>query len=482
MTPTRPSPAATKPATGGKQLVAVATAAIPVVMLSSLALAAPVSAAPAQSGIAPQGTHGALDSQKVQAAVQARTAANRIPSTLVASSVPRAVTALSTARTSVKTSLSANILSTLKAQSTKISHTVAPGDTVSAIAAKYGVSTESVLARNKLSANSIIHPGKVLSISGSTAAAAPGTSSSTASASYTVRAGDTLSGIAADHKISLSNIFSLNGLSGSSIIHPGQKVKVGGQAAQAPASNTTAATSKPAGGSDYVIKAGDTLSSIAAKNDVSLSALVSANGADVKAPIYPGKTLIIPGLSAASSGITPITPKPSDTTAALAPEDQVPSTFLHYTYPAAVVSDANKNKSLLLASPSPSQAQMKELVASTAASMGVDPALAMAFAQQESGFNHQSVSPANAIGTMQVIPDAGEWASGLVGRDLNLLDPQDNVTAGVAIIRALLKGAPSESEAIAGYYQGQYSVSVNGMFADTEIYVAGIKANRELFR
>ena len=97
--------------------------------------------------------------------------------------------------------------------------------------------------------------------------------------------------------------------------------------------------------------------------------------------------------------------------------------------------------------------------------MGVDPALAMAFAQQESGFNHQSVSPANAIGTMQVIPDAGEWASGLVGRKLNLLDPQDNVTAGVAIIRALLQGAPSESEAIAGYYQGQYSVSVNGMFA-----------------
>lgn len=484
MTPTRPSPAATKPATGGKQLVAVATAAIPVVMLSSLALASPVSAAPAQSGIAPQGTHGALDSQKVLAAVQARTAANRIPSTLVASSVPRAVTALGTAQTSVKTSLTANMLSTLKAQSTNISHTVAAGDTVSAIAAKYGVSTESVLARNKLSANSLIHPGKVLSISGSTAAAAPSTSTATASASYTVRAGDTLSGIAADHKISLSNIFSLNGLSGSSIIHPGQKVKVGGQAAQAPASNTSkaTATAKPSSGAKYVIKAGDTLSSIAAKNDVSLSALVSANGVDVKAPIYPGKTLIIPGLSASSSGITPIAPKPSDTTAALAPEDQVPSTFLHYTYPAAVVSDANKNKSLLLAAPSPSQAQMKELVASTAASMGVDPALAMAFAQQESGFNHQSVSPANAIGTMQVIPDAGEWASGLVGRDLNLLDPQDNITAGVAIIRALLKDAPNESEAIAGYYQGQYSVSVNGMFSDTVNYVAGIKANRELFR
>ncbi|MDO5751660.1 lytic transglycosylase domain-containing protein, partial [Arthrobacter sp.] len=140
------------------------------------------------------------------------------------------------------------------------------------------------------------------------------------------------------------------------------------------------------------------------------------------------------------------------------------------------------NKAALLAAPSPSRAQMQELVASTAASMGVDPALAMAFAQQESGFNHQSVSPANAIGTMQVIPSAGEWASGLVGRQLNLLDPQDNVTAGVAIIRALHRGAASEDIAIAGYYQGQSSVSIHGLFGDTVNYVAGIKANRELFR
>ena len=160
----------------------------------------------------------------------------------------------------------------------------------------------------------------------------------------------------------------------------------------------------------------------------------------------------------------------------------MPSTFLHYTYPDAVVSDANKNKAALLAAPAPNRAQMKELVATTAARMGVDPALAMAFAQQESGFNHQSVSPANAIGTMQVIPDAGDWASGLVGRKLNLLDPQDNVTAGIAIIRALLKGAATEDLAIAGYYQGQYSVSVHGMFSDTVNYVAGIKANRALFR
>ena len=89
------------------------------------------------------------------------------------------------------------------------------------------------------------------------------------------------------------------------------------------------------------------------------------------------------------------------------------------------------------------------------------------------------MSPANAIGTMQVIPSSGQWASDLVGRKLNLLDPYDNATAGVAIIRQLVRTSPDLDTAIAGYYQGQYSVSKNGMFEDTKAYVAAIKANRK---
>ncbi|MDJ0313262.1 LysM peptidoglycan-binding domain-containing protein [Arthrobacter sp. H35-D1] len=479
MTPPRPSTPGGKQTTGGKQLAAAATAAIPVIMLSSLALASPAAAAPVPAQPMPQGTHGTLDSQTVLAAVQLRTVGNSIPAAVVAGSVPRAVTAVGGA---TKASMKAAVRASIKAQNPASGkHTVAAGDTVSAIAASYGVSTESLLSRNKLSAGSIIHPGKVLTISGPAAQGA--TTSSSPATSYTVRAGDTLSGIAAKHKTSLASVLSLNGIDASSIIHPGQKVKVGGQAVAAAPSSPTQQAAKPSSGNKYVIKAGDTLSAIAAEHNVGLSALASANGTDQNATIYPGKTLIIPGVSAASSDITVIAEAPQAQEAPALAEDQlVPSTFLHYTYPDAVVNDANRNKAALLAAPSPSRAQMRELVASTAAAMGVDPALAMAFAQQESGFNHQSVSPANAIGIMQVIPDAGEWASGLVGRQLNLLDPQDNVTAGVAIIQALHRGAPSEDVAIAGYYQGQSSVSVHGLFGDTEIYVAGIKANRELFR
>ena len=104
------------------------------------------------------------------------------------------------------------------------------------------------------------------------------------------------------------------------------------------------------------------------------------------------------------------------------------------------------------------------------------PALALAVSYQESGFDHSLVSPANAIGAMQVIPSSGQWASDLVGRDLNLLDPRDNVTAGVAILKQLVRTSPDLSTAIAGYYQGAASVQRNGMFSDTRQYVANVRA------
>jgi len=148
----------------------------------------------------------------------------------------------------------------------------------------------------------------------------------------------------------------------------------------------------------------------------------------------------------------------------------------------AVVASANLNKATLLSLGVPTKAQMRTKVAATARAMGVDPALAQAIAFQESGFNHTAVSPANAIGTMQVIPSSGDWASLLVGRHLNLLDPDDNVTAGVAMLRQLVRTSVDLPTAIAGYYQGSASVRRNGMFADTRVYVANIQTHMARFR
>jgi LysM repeat protein len=293
-----------------------------------------------------------------------------------------------------------------------------------------------------------------------------------------VKSGDTLSAIAARHGVGLSEVFKWNGLGMGSIIYPGQKIKVGGgsstpaPSAPAPAAPAAPSAPAPASSSSYTIKSGDTLSGISVRNGVRLADVLSANRLTMSSIIYPGQKLVIPG----ASTISPASSAPASTT------PLVPSSFLGFTYPAAVVSSANQNKALLNASPVPSRQEMKQIVADTARRMGVDASLALAFAYQESGFNQRAVSPANAIGTMQVIPSSGRWASDLVGRNLNLLDPYDNATAGVAIIRQLVNSSADLDTAVAGYYQGQYSVSQNGMFEDTKAYVAAIKANRTLFR
>ncbi|WP_346925478.1 LysM peptidoglycan-binding domain-containing protein [uncultured Arthrobacter sp.] len=457
----KPNPRASLP------MIAATTAALPAVVLSSLAIAQPAAAESRPRAIP----------ATLAAAMQAQ-AAGQTATSLVSALIPAG-------------SVSATVPSAFRpAQvSAPAEYTIARGDTISGIAGKFGLDTYAVLKLNGLQANTVIYPGQKIKLDGSAAPApapapaAPAPSAPAGGSAYTVKPGDTLSAIAARHGVKLSEVFGWNGLNMRSIIRPGQQIKIGGGAAApapsapapaAPAPSAPApaapAPSAPASGS-YTIKSGDTLSGIAARNGVKLADILSANRLTMSSIIYPGQKLALPG-----SSLAPASTPPAATVTPL-----VPSTFLGFTYPAAVVSSANQNKALLNASPVPSREQMKTIVADTARRMGVDPSLAMAFAFQESSFDHRSVSPANAIGTMQVIPSSGEWASDLVGRRLNLLDPYDNATAGVAIIRQLTRTSPDLDTAIAGYYQGQYSVSKYGMYDDTKQYVASIKAHQKNF-
>lgn len=447
--PTRPR----TPATGmpRKLSVAVTTAAIPAVMMSSLALAEP-----AQASV-PQNPAKALFPQlPLQAMKNAGGAV--VPAAQLAAQVPATVAAES---------------------AVPATHRIVPGDTVSSIAARYGLDLNEVLRINNLSPSSIIYAGKELKLTGTAKASAAPAAPASAAGSYTVKPGDTLSAIAAKHGVSLQSVLAANNLSMSSVIYPGEKLSLGSGTDTAPAQAAAApaAPAAPQAGS-YTVVPGDTLGAIAARHGVSLQSVLDANNLSMTSMIRPGQKLSLGG----GSTITTASSAPAAPAApAAAPTDLVPSTFLHYTYPQHVVADANLNKQALNSMAVPSRAQMQQLVADTARAMGVDPALAQAFALQESGFDQRAVSPANAIGTMQVIPSSGEWASDLVGRQLNLLDPHDNVTAGVAIIRALVRTSPDLETAIASYYQGQYSVTTQGMYPDTKAYVASVLAHRAGF-
>ncbi|GIG20535.1 hypothetical protein Cch01nite_12590 [Cellulomonas chitinilytica] len=340
-------------------------------------------------------------------------------------------------------------------------YTVRAGDTVSHIAARTSTSVAAIAQANALANVSKIRIGQVLTIpsAGTRAAAtAPAPAAAPPAATYVVRAGDTVGRIASQQGTTVAAIVAANGLDARAFIRIGQTLTVpGASGATATAPAASAATTAPAG--TYTVVKGDTVTSIAARLGTSAATIVAANGLDARAFIRIGQTLTIPGTAPQAVG----------------------NTFAGRTYPDAVVDAANTNLATLRANGVPSKATMQAKVAATARAMGVDVALAQAIAFQESGFNHAVVSPANAIGTMQVIPSSGAWASDLVGRRLDLLNPDDNVVAGVAILRALLRTSPDVPTAIAGYYQGAASVQRNGMFADTRRYVANVQTHMTRF-
>lgn len=295
-----------------------------------------------------------------------------------------------------------------------------------------------------------------------------GTTAPAGWAPYTIRSGDTLYDIAARTGTSITALVQQNQLRdggfliriGSSLLIPGRNAPAAVRTSPAPApapATRAAQTAKAAAGSttasSYRVVPGDTIAAIARRTGASQSALISANGLRAPYLIRIGQVLTIR--------------KPVATPA---------NTFAGRTYPDATVAAAAAARQAIAAAGTPSRQQMRAIITATATRYGVDQRLALAIADQESGWDQGQVSVANAIGAMQVIPSSGQWASGLAGRRLDLLRASDNATAGVVILAALTRSSSSLDTAIAGYYQGLGSVQQNGMYPDTLGYVASVKA------
>jgi membrane-bound lytic murein transglycosylase D len=107
-----------------------------------------------------------------------------------------------------------------------LSHVVRKGETLSGIAARYGVSAADLQSWNGLRNANHVMVGQSLKVQAKASASAS-TKSSSAAAVHVVRKGDTLSAIAARYDLSLEQLKRLNGIKGSHI-EVGQKLKVRG--------------------------------------------------------------------------------------------------------------------------------------------------------------------------------------------------------------------------------------------------------------
>lgn len=157
-------------------------------------------------------------------------------------------------------------------------YTVKSGDTLSAIAAKYGTTYQELAKINGIADPNKIYPGQVLKLTGSTSAA----SAPKAAGNYTVKAGDTLSGIAAKFGTTYQELAKINGIKDPNKIYPGQVLKLNGSAAAPKAPSIT-----------YTVKAGDTLSGIAMKFGTTYQRIAQINGIKDPNKIYPGQVLKI---------------------------------------------------------------------------------------------------------------------------------------------------------------------------------------------
>lgn len=110
---------------------------------------------------------------------------------------------------------------------------------------------------------------------------------------------------------------------------------------------------------------------------------------------------------------------------------------------------------------------------------GVDPFLVTAVMETESGFYMNAVSPAGAVGLMQLMPST----AAAIG--VNPWDPLGNITGGTAHLRTLLNtfagaGEYAVTDAVAAYNAGAGAVESYGgcpPYGETRAYVRKVSNN-----
>ena len=270
----------------------------------------------------------------------------------------------------------------------------------------------------------------------------------------------------------------------------------------------------------HVIQPGETLTSVAAVDGLSIEAIAAANGISPESQLVAGQTLWIPprtasnsvlGTGAASNGaaqqqaatgtsgssqvtttVNSVTTRA--TTGSSDPDHDgdldartatVTTTQSSQTSQASTAAQASTATSPgpmtpVTGGPIPTAERVSSAeIDAVANAYGVPPALAEAVAWQESGWNNAVVSNVGAVGVMQIVPSTWLWIDRYLtpSNPLGTASAAENVRAGVLLLHQLLQLTGGDEQlAVAGYFQGLDSVRRHGMYASTRQYVADVLA------
>lgn len=170
-----------------------------------------------------------------------------------------------------------------------VQYVVKAGDTVSGIAARYGTTVSAIASANRLANINLIRVGQVLTIprTGTGPVNPVPTPAPSSTVRHTVRSGETLYAIAARYGTSVSAIAAQNNLANVNLIRVGQVLVIRTGATTPPPAPTPSQTR-------YTVRAGDTLYRIALRYNTTVSAITAANRISNPSLIRVGQVLVIP--------------------------------------------------------------------------------------------------------------------------------------------------------------------------------------------
>jgi peptidoglycan hydrolase-like protein with peptidoglycan-binding domain len=179
----------------------------------------------------------------------------------------------------------------------------------------------------------------------------------------------------------------------------------------------------------YVVKAGDSLTAIAAAHSTTITAIAAANKIDATKPIVIGQRLRLPV--------------------------GTPVSLSSQTVDVRAKLDAWASK------------------------LGVDSHLVRALAWMESGYQTKIVSSAGAVGVLQTLPVTRDYVETVLNGAPIPHTVDGDVEVGVLYLKHLLTAFNgNEKLALAAWYQGERAVRAHGAYAVTKPFVANVLALR----
>ncbi|ADI91700.1 lytic transglycosylase [Acinetobacter oleivorans] len=182
-------------------------------------------------------------------------------------------------------------------------YVVKSGDSLNAIASKYNLQTGYLADLNGLSRTAGLRAGQRLKLTGTVEEEAPTKPSKNTKEetpeTYTVKSGDSLGNIANRYHLQLDYLASLNGLSRTSSVRVGQRLKLTGDVPTVETAkvDTKSSTKTVVAGKNterYTVKSGESLNSIASRAGISVRELAEMNALKASANLQRGQNIVIP--------------------------------------------------------------------------------------------------------------------------------------------------------------------------------------------